>query len=77
MKPLVIFALWAYAGWVVGASAEAFAGIPAVIGILGGVVIGTALALEVRRRIGAAASGSRATASKSSLESAPVLDRAA
>ena len=50
MKPAAIFALWAFLGWDVGAWAEAFAGIPAFVGILGGVAIGALLAVEVRRR---------------------------
>jgi len=76
MKPLAIFALWVIVGWDIGAWAEAFAGIPAILGIVGGVVVGAALALQVRERIGAAARGRWAAESTSSLESAPALDRA-
>jgi hypothetical protein len=77
MKPFIVFALWALAGWDAGAWGEAVAGVPSAVGILVGVAIGAALALEIRRRIGAAASGRLAATSNSSLESAPVLDRAA
>ena len=78
MKPFVVFALWAIVGWNVGAWAEAAAGIPAAVGILIGVVIGAALAVEVRRRIAAASERERPAAVHAAPVEAPVaLDRAA
>jgi len=78
MKPYAIFALWAFLGWDVGAWAEAFAGIPAFVGILGGVAIGALLAVEVRRRSAAAAVRAPQTAAPASaFESSSRLDRAA
>jgi hypothetical protein len=78
MKPFAIFALWAYVGWDVGAWAEAFAGIPVFVGILGGVAIGVLLAMEVRRRIAAAAvRAPESGVPASAFESSSGLDRAA
>jgi hypothetical protein len=78
MKPFVIFALWAIVGWDVGAWAEAFVGIPNAVGILVGVAIGAAFAVEARRRTAAAAVRvPQAAAPTSSFENAPALDRAA
>lgn len=78
MKPVIIFALWATLGWNVGSLAEAFTGIPSAVGILVGVAIGAAIAVEVRRRMSAAAGRApQAAASTSSFEDAPALDRAA
>ena len=37
MKPIIIFALWAFVGWDVGAWAEAYVGIPSVIGAIAGI----------------------------------------
>jgi hypothetical protein len=78
MKPLVIFGLWAMLGWDVGAYAEAFAGIPTAVGIVTGVVIGAALAVEARRRIVVAAlRGRQAAIAASPFETEAPLDRAA
>ena len=77
MKPLVILGLWAVVGWDVGAWVEALAGIPAVVGILGGVAIGAALAIEVRRRMTAGAVSVAQAADAPSIEATPALDRAA
>jgi len=79
MKPFIIFALWAILGWDVGAWTEAFTGIPSAVGILVGVAIGAAIAVEVRRRMSAAAAGRvpQAAAPTSAFEDAPALDRAA
>ena len=78
MKPFVVFALWAMVGWNVGAWAEAVAGIPTAVGILVGVAIGAALAIEVRRKI-AATSGRvrRAAVPAAPVEAPGALDRAA
>jgi hypothetical protein len=78
MKPLVIFGLWTMLGWNVGVWAEAVVGIPAAVGILVGIAIGAAFALEARRRIAAATVRLPQTAaSSSSFEGVPALDRAA
>jgi hypothetical protein len=78
MKPLAIFALWAMLGWDVGAWAETFTGIPTAVGVLVGVVIGTALAVEARRRLAAAAERVRQAAVPACPFEAPApLDRAA
>ena len=78
MRPFIIFALWAIVGWNVGGSAEAFVGIPSVVGILVGVAIGAAFAVDARRRNAAAADRVPQTASlTSSFEVARGLDRAA
>ena len=77
MKPFIIFALWAFVGWDVGAWAEAFVGIPSVVGIIIGVAIGTALAVQVRRRMAAARHVPEAATTASSFEGATALDRAA
>jgi len=77
MKPFVVFALWAMVGWNVGAWAEATAGIPTAVGILVGVAIGAALAVEVRRRIAAGFKGVQRTAGSTAPFEAPAaLDRA-
>lgn len=77
MKPLLVFALWAFVGWDVGAWAEAFAGIPAVVGIMGGVAIGAPLAIEARRQIAARAVRMPQLAGLASVDAEPTLDRAA
>jgi hypothetical protein len=78
MKPFVVFALWAIVGWNVGAWAEAATRIPTAVGILVGVAIGAALAVEVRRRIAAASERERRAAVPAAPVEAPVaLDRAA
>jgi hypothetical protein len=78
MKPFAILAVWAFLGWDAGAWAEAFVGIPAFIGILGGVAIGALLAVEVRRRSDAAAARAPQVAGPASaFESSSGLDRAA
>jgi hypothetical protein len=77
MKPFIIFALWAFVGWDVGAWAEAYVGIPSVIGILVGITIGAALAVRVRRRLAAADRMPQAGELVSSFEGSPALDRAA
>jgi len=78
MKPLAIFALWATVGWNAGPWAEAFVGVPSAVGILVGVAIGAALAVEAQRRMSAVADRVRQTAvATSSFEAAPALDRAA
>ena len=78
MKPLVIFALWAFVGWDVGAWAETLSGIPSAVGLLAGVALGAALAIEARRQIAAAAARlPQALAPRSSFEGASALDRAA
>jgi hypothetical protein len=78
MKPLIIVALWTIVGWDVGAWAETLAGVPAVVGILSGIALGAALAMETRRRVAAASVRVRQVAtSASSLDTAPALDRAA
>ena len=86
MKPFIIFALWAIVGWDVGAWAEAITGVPSAVGILAGVAIGAAFAVEARRRIVAAAVNGHVNAAvrapevpvpASSFENAPALDRAA
>jgi len=78
MKPFAIVAIWAFLGWDVGAWVETLAGIPAVVGILGGVAIGAALAIEVRRRTATAAvRAPQAAGPASALESSSGLDRAA
>lgn len=51
MKPFVILALWAFLGWDVGAWAEAYTGLPAVVGVVAGVTFGAWLAVEARRRL--------------------------
>ena len=77
MKPFIIFALWAFVGWDVGAWAEAFVGIPSVVGILVGVAIGAALAVQAQRRMAAAVDGVPQAAELASFDAAPALDRAA
>ena len=78
MKPLVVFALWALAGWDVGAWGEAVAGIPSAVGILIGVAIGAGLARAFRRRIVAGAERTRrASVPTSSSETVGALGRAA
>jgi hypothetical protein len=78
MKPFVVFALWAMLGWNVGAWGEAVVGIPSAVGILVGVAIGAALAVEVRRRIAAGYGRvQRAAGSVSASEAFGTLDRAA
>ena len=78
MKPFIIFSLWVALGLDVGAWAEAFAGIPAGVGIVICVGVGAVLAVEARRRIaGAVARVPQAAAPTSSFEGAPALDRAA
>ncbi len=77
MKPFIIFALWALAGWYVGAWAEAFVGIPSVVGILAGVAIGAALAVQAQRRLAVTAGGVPQAAELASFDAAPALDRAA
>ncbi len=65
-------------GWNAGAWAEAFVGIPSAVGILVGVAIGAAFAVEARRRIAAAADRiPQAAVLTSAFEGAPALDRAA
>ncbi len=76
MKPLIIFGLWAALGWNVGAWAEAFVGIPSAVGILVGVAIGAAFAVETRRRVAAADRVPQAAALAPSFENVPALDRA-
>lgn len=78
MKPFIIFALWATLGWNVGAWAEAFVGIPSPVGILVGVAIGAAFAVEARRRIAAAADRvPHGAVRASAFEGASAFDRAA
>lgn len=78
MKPFIVFALWALAGWDAGAWGEAVAGIPSAVGILVGVVIGAAFAVEVRRRIGAGSERARSVSSDAvSSEALGTLNRAA
>lgn len=77
MKPIVIFALWALVGWDVGAWAEAFVGIPSVVGIVVGVAIGAALAVSVRQRMAVAGRMPEVATTASSFEGATALDRAA
>ena len=78
MKPFVVFALWAMVGWSVGAWAEAAEGIPTAVGILVGVAIGAALAVEVRRKIAAASEREpRAAVPAAPVEAPVALDRAA
>ena len=77
MKPFVIFALWAFVGWDVGAWAQAFLGIPSVAGILVGVAIGAAFAIEARRRIAAAVQCAPQTTVLAQFGCASALDRAA
>jgi hypothetical protein len=78
MKPFVVFALWAFVGWDVGAWGEAVAGIPSAVGILIGVAIGGLFAREVRRRIVAGSERARRAAGPAALSEAPgALDRAA
>ena len=78
MKPFVVFALWAFVGWDVGAWGEAVVGVPSAVGILVGVAIGAGLAFEVRRRIAAGSARARRAAGPAALSEAPgALDRAA
>jgi hypothetical protein len=77
MKPFIIFALWAFVGWDVGAWAEAYVGIPSVIGVIAGVAIGAALAVRTQRQMAAAADGVPQAAEIASFDAAPALDRAA
>lgn len=77
MRLFAIVALWAVAGWDVGAWAEAYAGVPGFLGIVAGIVVGAALAIELRRRSAVGARGMPQTTDLASNEPAPALDRAA
>jgi hypothetical protein len=78
MKPFVVFALWAFMGWYVGALGEAVVGVPNAVGILVGVAIGAGLAVELRRRIAAGSERAQRAAGPAALSEAPgALDRAA
>jgi hypothetical protein len=78
MKPFIIFGLWAVLGLDAGAWAEALTGIPAAVGIVICVGIGTALAVAARQRIAATPSTMPETAAHVSLfEGTSTLDRAA
>jgi len=77
MKPFIIFALWAFVGWDVGAWAEAFVGIPSAVGILAGLAIGAAFAVRAQRQMAAADRVPQAAELASSFEGSPALDRAA
>jgi len=78
MKPFIIFALWAVLGLDAGAWAEAFAGIPAGVGIIICVGIGAALAVAARQRIAVVSTTVPETGAHVSLfEGTSTLDRAA
>ena len=77
MKPFIIFALWAFAGWDVGAWAEAYVGIPSVVGVLAGIAIGAALAVRAKQRLAVTVDGVRQATELASFDAAPTLDRAA
>jgi hypothetical protein len=77
MKPFIIFALWAFVGWDVGAWAEAYVGIPSVIGVIAGVALGAAFAVRAQRRLAVTAGGVPQAAEIASFDAAPALDRAA
>ena len=77
MKPFIIFALWAFVGWDVGAWAEAYVGIPSVIGVIAGVALGAAFAVRAQRRMAVADRVPQAAELASSFEGSTTLDRAA
>jgi hypothetical protein len=77
MKPFIIFALWAFAGWDVGAWAEAYVGIPTVIGAIAGIALGVALAVRAQQQLAGTVDGAPHTAELASFDAAPALDRAA
>ena len=78
MKSTIILGLWIAVGWYSGAWAESLMGIPAGVGIVICVGIGTALAVAARQRIAAASTTVPETAAHVSLfEGTSTLDRAA
>ena len=77
MKPFIIFALWAFVGWDVGAWAEAYVGIPSVVGVIAGVALGAAFAVRAQQRLAVTSGGVPQTAELASFDAAPALDRAA
>jgi hypothetical protein len=77
MKPFIILALWALAGWDVGAWAEAYVGIPSVIGGIAGLTLGAALAVRARQPLPGVVDRAQQTAELASFDVAPALDRAA
>ena len=77
MKPLVIFALWALLGWNVGSWVDTVAGVPALLGIVGGVAAGAALAIASQRQVAAAAARAPRALGTTPVEPSAALDRAA